>query len=213
MAVKKKSARTEKDKAMSKWGRFKKRYLTPIPWWLPAVVLVIIVLVGLVYTRGWLFAAKVNGRFVSRLELASRLEQMYGKQVLDNLVVEKLIEQEALEKNLQVTGEEIDKQVEEIAKQVAGEDLDKLLAAQGMTRQQLREQVRLNLLVEKLVEDKVEIGDEEIDKYVEQNKEFLDEGGDVREQARMQLKQTKMGEEVQNLIQELRDAAAVVKYI
>src|SRR3990172_2625847 len=110
---------------------------------LTAVVVVIIVLVlGLL--KNQFVAASVNGKQINRLELIRELEKREGKRALENLVSEELIMQEAKKKNINVSDEEINRELDVIEKSVTaqGQKLDDLLALQGLTRQQLKEEVR-----------------------------------------------------------------------
>ncbi|HLB60866.1 MAG TPA: hypothetical protein VJL83_04660, partial [Patescibacteria group bacterium] len=72
------------------------------------------------------------------------------------------------------------------------------------------------LIVEKLVEENVTITDEEVDKFIEENKEFLEENADqaqLREDVRKQIRDRKIGEEAQALMQKLRDEGSIQTYL
>ena len=57
-------------------------------------VIIGLILVALFYFKGTFVAATVNGSPISRLSVVSQLEKEGGKNVLDSLITEKLIESE-----------------------------------------------------------------------------------------------------------------------
>ncbi len=187
--------------------------LAAMPLWIPVVVVVVLVVIGLAYTQGWLFSAKVNGQYISRVELIEQLEQNYGQMALENLIVEKLIVQEAAKRGVKLTQDEIKQKEAEIAKSVPGGDLEAAIKAQGMTRAQFNNQLRLNMLVEKMVLPDINISDADIDKYIEANKSTLDmKATNLRDQVKETLKQDKLYQEAGNLIKSLQDSAKIQRF-
>jgi len=102
---------------------------------------------------GWFVAASVNGEPISRLELIKQLEKQGGQQVIDSLVSKALVYQEAQKKNVQVSEKDIDSEYTKIEEQIKGQGLsmDDALASQGMTKEDLREELKYKLTVEKLL--------------------------------------------------------------
>jgi len=93
-----------------------------------------------------------------------------------------------------------------------GQDLDKLLEAQGMDREEIKEQIRMQKTVEAIVGQDIEVSDEEIDVYIEENKSFLPEDQDIEEikpTVREQLKQQKMSERIGEWLDSLREKAKI----
>ena len=66
--------------------------------------------------------ARVGGEVITKDELYDFMVQQTGQEALDNLVVKKIIELEAEDQNIEVTAEEIDKEVEELAEYYGGKD-------------------------------------------------------------------------------------------
>jgi len=185
-----------------------------LPWWVPAILIVFIVILGFAYTRGWLFAARVNNELVTRWELWQTLEKNYATETLQNIIVERLIRQEAAKQGVNISADDLKKRIDEISKQVPDGDLGKALSAQGMTRQQFEDQISLNLIVEKLVEPKVSVSEGDIDNYINENKDNLDlKAENIRDQVREQVKQTKLYQEARNLVTQLQEAAKITKYL
>lgn len=177
--------------------------------------LVVIALLGLAYFYRSLFiVATVNGEPISRLTYIQELERMSGQQAMNALVTKTLILQEASEQNVTVGDEEVDQEISEIEEnlQSQGQDLDSVLTLQGLTREALREQIYLQKLIEKMVGENVQVSDEEVATYIENNQETLPEDQSEEEQqqaVRDQLRQQKLNEEVQTWLQELQQNADI----
>ncbi len=173
----------------------KKRSPLKLKWILIAVLAIIII--ALLYMfRGAFIAATVNGTPISRLAVVQEMERQVGAQVLDSLINQALIERKAAEADLDVTVEDIKKEIALIEENLSTQNttLDDALAQQGMTRADLERDIRFRKLAEMLVEDRVAVSEEEVNIYLEQNKEFLPPEEDeavLKEQARNMLRQQK----------------------
>ena len=178
------------------------------------VVAVVAIVLVLQFSKGVFVAATVNGSPISRLSVIGELEERSGKQALDSLITEKIIEKET--KNISVSQEEVDSEIKKIEERIASQGgmLDMVLAQQGMTREQLKEQITVQKKIEKLLADKVQISDEEVNTYIRDNKITSLKGQtleDVRAQAKEQLRQQKFGQLAQQWVGDLR-AGAKIKY-
>ena len=84
-----------------------------------AVAVVIVLVVGaILYTQGFVTAAKVNGESISRLSVVGELEEQAGAAVLDSMISDILIEQAATEAGVTVTGDEVATEIAAIESQV-----------------------------------------------------------------------------------------------
>ena len=119
--------------------------------------------------------AEVNGEEVTKDEFVPIYESQYAqaaaqaqttgqapdeealkKQTVDNLVDTELLAQEADSRGIEVSDDDIDAELEDLAAQNQLGSADELLAAvekQGVTEEQARSQVETQLMVEQLVED------------------------------------------------------------
>lgn len=180
--------------------------------------LVIALLALLYYLRGLFVAAIVNGQPITRFTVVSELERQSGKQTLQSLVTKTLILQEAKKQNVNVPDKEVD---EELAKAEAnlksqGQDLDQILAAQGLTRASVREQIYIEKLIEKLLSKNAAVTDKEINEYFEKNKDTFQDATDeakVKESIKQQLSQQKMSSEFQKWMQELQKNAKINYFV
>jgi len=94
-------------------------------------------------------------------------------QVLDQLIMQHLQVQRAHERNIQIGEEEVDDGLRRIAQQndMAMPQFMRAVAADGMSMDQLREQIREEMLVSKLrrqeVMSKVAVSEDDVDRYIE----------------------------------------------
>ena len=151
-----------------------------------AIVFVALALLIFNY-RGLFVAAVVNGEPISRLEIVKEAEKQSGKQTINNLVRNRLIEQEARKQKVTVSEQEIKDEVKKVEQTLSkqGQKLDQVLAMEGINRDDLRKLLRLNKLIEKMVGKDIKISDKEIADYIEKNKDSL-----PQDQTEEQLKQT-----------------------
>ena len=183
--------------------------------WTFIIGFVIVLLLILVYLNlGIFLAATVNGQPITRLQLAKELEKQGGKQVLDSIITQKLIDQEAKKKGIVVSQQDLDNEIKAIESQLKaqGTDLDTALAFQGQTRAQLQDSLKLKIQVEKLIADKISISEEEITTYFNENKTSFVENAkleDVKSQITETIRQTKLSQEYQTWLQELKSISKI----
>lgn len=159
--------------------------------------------------------AMVNGKPVYRWSVVQRLEDQGGKQILDSLITEALVKQAIKDSGVKVEQAEIDAAVSEIEGRIAaqGMTLDQALKDQGMTKDQLIEDIVMQKSAEKIVGDKVQVTDEEVAAYIEENKQYFPEGSDLesmKDLVKSQLKSSKVSTEIQTWVQSLQDNAKII---
>lgn len=182
-------------------------------------LIIVVVVVGLAllvyYKRSWFVAATVNGSPISNFELLSRLNSQFRTQMLNQMVNEKIIFDEAKRNNVQVSDSEIDQKISEYEKNVGGKDsFDALLEQQGQTRDSLREQIKIQLTIEKLYGKEATVSADEVNKFIADNKSQLtasDSAGQQKE-ATDDLKQQKLSDIFRQKFQSLRDSAKIQIY-
>ena len=182
------------------------------------VAAVLLVFAALFFFKGLFVVAMVNGSPISRLAVIKELEKQGGKQTLDALVDQKLIETELNKQNISVTQEEVDEEIKKIEAQVTsqGGTLEAALAQQGMTEEKLREQITVQKKLEKLLADKVMVSDVEIDTYIKDNKAIPPKDvkmEDFRKQVGEQLRGQKFQQEAQKWISDLKASAKIKYYV
>lgn len=181
-------------------------------------LLIVVVVLGVLgyFFRDKFLAAIVNGKPVLRYQLNKSLTASYGKETLENLIVEQLIKEEVKKNQIVVTIEEIDKEVEKISKNLSGGmKIEDALKAQGMTLDNLKTQLKLRLQVNKILEKDVSVTDEEIDKFLKDNGKSLTATveAEKRTEATNILKEQKLSSKIQTWISDLLAKAKISRYL
>jgi len=174
----------------------------------------VLVLAGLYYFRGQFIVATVNGKPITRIALIRELELQSGKTALDNIIINSLVLQEGRKKGVSVNDLAVQGEIETISQNLSsqGQDLDAALAAQGMTRKDLEKQILIQKTAEEIVKNDVEVTDEEISQYIEDNKDYIPSDmseEDARNSAKEQLLQQKINTAIQDLVSRLQKDAKI----
>ncbi len=169
------------------------------------------------YSKGFVVAATVNGSPISRLSIVEKLEKQGGKDILDSLIIEKLIASEAQKKNVTVSQSELDGEIGkiEVSMKEGGATLDGELSKRGMTRVELEERIRTQKVLEKLLADKVTISDADVETYITENKVQLPKGQEAQEKKSVKenLKQQKMQQAAQTYVDQLKKDAKIQYFV
>ena len=178
----------------------------------------IAILVGLYFYKSKVVVAWVNGRPVWRCSLNKEMESQIGQQVLDSLVTKQLILQAASKQKVKVKKEEIDESLETIRANLdsQGQELEAVLELQGISLNELKEQIKLQKLVDKLVGTESEVSEEEISQYITENREILPNdltAEELNQRVKEQIKQQKLNQEVQDWLRGLQEEAKVVSWL
>ncbi len=179
-------------------------------------------LIGLVFflfafiylANKYMIAAMVNGKPISRIDVLRKLENQGGSQVLDEMISKELIFQDAKAKGVSVSNDEIEVELSKIREMVKaqGADLDQLLAQENQTIDDVKENIRIQKLVEKLLGDSVKVSDEEVNKNYEVNKSSYpstQSEEQIKQSIRNQMQQDKLSAGYGELIQKLRSSAKI----
>ncbi len=176
-----------------------------------AIVLITALLALAAYTlyKQNLVAAYVNGESISRLQVIRQLEKQNGKNILDQIITEKIILQEAKKRNITVTKQDTDREMKTIEDNLKqqGMTLDQALQTQGMTKDQLNDQMRIQVLIQKMVKPPT-VTDDEVTKYIAANSEQLTEEQlaqpNFKTQIKEQLQQQKLQAAIQKFVEDLK---------
>ncbi len=193
---------------------FKKKHLLALSFG----VAIALILGTLFYSKGFFIAATVNGSPISRLAVIGELEKQGGKQALESLITERLIEAELKKNTIVVSEADIDAEIEKIEEQVAsqGGTLEEALTAQGMSMEILRTQIKTQKGLEQLLADKVTVTDEELATALESAKGSAPAGmtdEELKTAIIEQLKQQKFQEEAQKWVAELTTNADIKYFV
>ena len=185
--------------------------------WLP-LALVAVVALGVWWGRSFFVAAVVDGEPISRLAVIRELEKRSGGQALDTMVIKKIILKRALERGVSISSEEVAKEITTLEDRMTeqGTTLEAALAEQGMTLDQFKEQIILQKALEKILEDKVAVSDEEVTQYLAQTKATKPAAmseEDFNAKVREQIKSQKFGTEVETWLTEQKQKANIQYFV
>lgn len=140
------------------------------------VVLLLVVLAGVIaagtaYTRQEV-VARVDGEPISKEELYDAMVKQYGPTELNYLISKKIIELEAEKQKVEVAEADLDKRIEELTESYGGKEaFNEMLAANGLTLEDVKKDLAVNVKVEKLLAPRISISEEEMKQYFDENKE------------------------------------------
>lgn len=180
-------------------------------------VLILVALVILVWrNKGIFVAGTINNQPIWRWDLEKRMVARSGNQVFEEMVNESLLKSAAAKKGITVSDAELNQKIKDIEKSLNGQiSLADALSQQGMSMDEFRRQVSLQIMVEKLTADSVKISEDDVAKYLEQNQSMLtatDEAG-MRAEARQNLTREKQSTAFQKIFDDLKKSAKIKNYL
>lgn len=146
---------------------------SPLKKWWAVTSLGLVAALGLIGYLGYknMVLAWVDNTPITKLDLYNTLEKRFGKDYTDRLVTETLILNEAKNRGVEISEDEINSEIKKFEDQEGGADkLDQALITQKMTREDLKAQLKFRKLIEKMFGKDVVISDKEISDFVEKNK-------------------------------------------
>jgi len=178
------------------------------------VFVILLLTAAYLYNRYWI-VAKFNDQTISRLEYIQAMEKQVGKNTLENMIIERLIISSAKTNNVTVPAEVLDQKIKEIEDQLSmqGSTLDATLAKEGMTREELTNQIRIQQLAEIMGQGNTDVSEDEIKTFLTENKDFLPEGktnDELKSLAKDEIQQQKKSQNIEAWISNLRSSAQVV---
>ncbi|KAB7668815.1 peptidylprolyl isomerase [Bacillus sp. B1-b2] len=146
-----------------------------------AVILVALIIGAVYLTQRSETVATIDDEKISQAELNEELNKQYGSTVLSTMITNKVVDLEADKAKVEITDKEIDAEMDKVYEQYGGEEtFNTLLAQNGLTLDTYKESVIQNLKVTKILEPSIEITDEEIQTYFDDNKASLDTAAQVQ---------------------------------
>lgn len=176
-----------------------------------AIIVILLVVLGF-YKKNWFVAAIVNGKPLSNFELQAKLNGQYRAQVLGQMINEKILLSEVEKNHVVVSENEVNERLSKIETSVGGSQaLDALLSQQGQTRGSLKDQLHLQLAIEKLYEKDATFSAEELVKFMADNKAQLTatDPAQLQKEAETALRQQKLSQVLSEKFKQLKDQAKV----
>ncbi|MFD1038283.1 SurA N-terminal domain-containing protein [Virgibacillus byunsanensis] len=148
----------------------------------------------------------------------SNVDQL-KEQTINVLVEQHLIKQEAEEKGIEVTEDEVDSEIETI-KSENGEQFTAVLEQYHLTEESYKDQLMFELTLNKYMEEEfsdIEVTDKEVQEYYDQAAEQQGEGlpafKEVEGQLKQRLAQQKEQQQLMSKVEELKESAEIEKLI
>lgn len=182
------------------------------------IAIALFALAVIYYFRGLFIAAVVNGEPISRLSLVQKLERQSGKQTLDSFISEALILQEARKQNLIIKDAQIEEEITRLKTSLSsqGENLDLALEREGIAQEELRKQIKIQMIIESLIAKDIKVTEDEVNDFIKQNQNFIPQGApseEIKAQAEQQLKQQKTAQKFQAWLGELQKKAKINYFV
>lgn len=136
---------------------------------LAGIVVFILVDLFVQYLNNGYSVAVVNGSRISKTRYHKELESMYGATIASQLIDERLITLEAKKAGIEATEEEINSQLDDIIQSVGGQEAyEAALSANNLTEQQLKDDIKLDILAREILEPTIEYTDDDVKAFFEQ---------------------------------------------
>lgn len=179
----------------------------------------IILLCAVLYlSKGIFLAAVVNGKPIWRLSVVKDAEKQAGAQSLDNLIMKSLVEQEAQQKGIKVTSQEIQDEINSLsqAMEAQGTTLESALMSQGITQDELEENMRLKRIVDKLFEDDVDLNEENLQSFYNDNVSYYGEDtnfDDLKDTVTSDYKNQQISQKFQEWAASIKDESSIKYFV
>lgn len=181
-------------------------------------LLLLLIFVGfLVYkNKQWFVAAIVNGKPISRIDLNNELTKRYGTRTLDAIISENLVAEEVKKQNVNVSNEELDAKIAELSKGLPqGMSFEEALKSQGVSASDFKDDLRLQIAVDKLLGKEVSVSAKEIEDYIKENKQTLPatEPAALTRRVEENIRQQKIAELFQGWFASLKEKASIQRFL
>jgi foldase protein PrsA len=181
------------------------------------VIVVILVIIGIVlFKNGLLVAALVDGKPIFSWQLSQEMMKHYGKQTLDTMITEQIIASQGNKSNITVSQADIDAREQEMIKQFGPNvKLDDLLQYQGITKADLDKQMKVQLIVEKIISKDLKITATDVANYIASNsgKFTATDEASLNQEARNALTAEEISKKIQPWFEGVKQSSKIVKFV
>ena len=156
--------------------------------------------------------ATVNGEQIRRSEYDKAVASTSGEQVLDDLVMERLIADEARKRNIAVDEGEASRLLDEQRQQLGNEAaFQAALAQAGLTEADFSRQLRLGVMLRQMVADQTQVSEQEINEMYQANADRYAgmSEAEAKDQIRSGIRRQREGAAARDLLDQLRANAQI----
>ncbi len=175
-----------------------------------------IFLLAYLYKSEIIAIAFINGQPITVSEVIKIYTSPDKENVLDKIISEKLLEYETKKRNIRIKSEEIKNEMSRMEKEAVanGITMAQLLKESDQTAKDLEKNVRMRLIIYKILSEDIDLSENEVDKYLNENPQLYENLSkeEAREGVRRLLIDAKVQDEYKTWIREAK-ASSVVKYI
>ena len=155
--------------------------------------------------------AKVGDEEITEADLNDVLVERYGAETLNTMISETIIEKEVDKADIEVSEEEIEEELENMAAQYGGmQGLQMAMQQAGLEEENLKEEIETNIALEKLLEPEMDITDEAMKEYYEENKADFKEEEQVKA-SHILVETEEEAEEIAGKLEDGEDFAELAK--
>lgn len=187
-----------------------------VSFWIGTIIVALVILGTLAYKNGLIVAATVEGQPIFSWQLTNELMRRYGKQTIEGMITEKMIDIEATREGIVISKQDVDDREADMMKEFGGDvNIEDVLAMQGLTKKDFDKQVSIQLAVEKLLTKGFVVTDDDITNYLATNSAMFTatEEAVLREDVKKTLQDEYVATTFQSWFTGLKDKAAVVRFI
>ena len=162
-----------------------------------------------------LFVGKVDEVGITKSAWEKHLRLRYGSTAMQELTDIYMVKNELKKAGITVSDTEIDNEIANIEKQLAGESLEAILKQQGRSLSDFRTDIYMRVGMKKLLSDKVQVTDKEIEDYIKEAGTSLTGKTDEEKnnEAKTYLTDQKLSEEINKWYTDLKTKVKIENYL